>query len=116
MNRLNHGHVSRSQLRQILTTATILLANEEIFALEQRYNDEEGFNYTWFLQELDAKPLSMPLYYDMLKEKQRLNGRQPMPKPCEDERDIILILAKIKAKIISERIKVYTDFYYIHRI
>lgn len=103
---MNHGHVSRNQLRQILGTAAILLGREEIFALEQRYNDDCGFNYGRFLADLEAVPITVPLYVDMLEEKRIINSQQPLPKPCQDERDIALILSKIKAKVLRERIKV----------
>ncbi|XP_015123214.1 uncharacterized protein LOC107045443 [Diachasma alloeum] len=108
-DRLNHGHVSRSQLRQILTAATILLSQEEIFALEQRYNDEMGFNYARFLQELEALPITRPLYEKLVQEKRLLNAERPLTIPCRNERDIVLILGKIKAKVVRERVKV-TEF------
>jgi len=98
--------VTRAQLRQVLITATILLSPEEVFALEQRYNDDLGFNYTRFLQELEVQPIVEPLYYRMLEDKKRLNAEKPPSEPHEDETNIVLILAKIKAKIVRERIKV----------
>lgn len=100
--------MTRSQLRQILTTATVLLSHEEAFALERRYNDDLGFNYTWFLQELEAEPITEALYHQMLEDKRRLNaerGEIPL-ESHEDETNIVLILAKIKAKIVRERIRV----------
>ncbi|XP_011302933.1 uncharacterized protein [Fopius arisanus] len=108
-DRLNHGHVSRSQLRHILTTATVLLSQKEIFALEQRYNDEMGFNYARFLRELEALPVTRPLYEELVREKHLLNAVKPLPIPCRDEKDIILVIGKIKAKIVRERVKV-TEF------
>lgn len=53
--RCNLGHVSRSQMRQVLITNGILLSDEEFYALEKRYNDDMGFNYLWFLSEADPK-------------------------------------------------------------
>ncbi|XP_076248190.1 uncharacterized protein LOC143188044 [Calliopsis andreniformis] len=108
-DRNNKGHVSRSQLRQVLTTATVLLSEEEEFALEQRYNNDLGFNYVWFLQELESRKIEKPLYHDMLKEKRRINAEKPPPEADTDEKNIVLILAKIKAKVVRERIKV-TEF------
>ncbi|XP_024882174.1 uncharacterized protein LOC112461240, partial [Temnothorax curvispinosus] len=102
----NCGHVTRAQLRQVLITATILLSPEEVFALEQRYNDDLGFNYTQFLQELEVQPIVEPLYRRMLEDKKRLNAEKPPSEPHEDETNIVLILAKIKAKVVRERIKV----------
>ncbi|XP_046608856.1 uncharacterized protein LOC124299634 [Neodiprion virginianus] len=102
----NHGHVTRSQLRQTMTTACILLSREEVYALEQRYNDELGFNYAWFIEEMEALPKEVPLYYAMLEEKKLINAEKSPPNPTSDESNIVLILAKIKAKIVRERIGV----------
>ncbi|XP_018359818.1 PREDICTED: uncharacterized protein LOC108759052 isoform X1 [Trachymyrmex cornetzi] len=102
----NCGHVTRTQFRQVLIIATILLSPEEEFALEKRYNDDMGFNYTRFLQELEFQPIVEPLYYRMLEDKKRLNAERSPSEPHEDETNIVLILAKIKAKVVRERIKV----------
>ncbi|XP_011637056.1 uncharacterized protein LOC105427136 [Pogonomyrmex barbatus] len=102
----NYGHVTRSQLRQVLLTATILLSSEEIFALEQRYNDDLGFNYTKFLEELELQPIVEPLYKCMLEDKRKINAEKLPSEPHEDETNIVLILAKIKAKVVREKIKV----------
>lgn len=86
--------------------AVILLSSEEISTLEQRYNDDLGFNYTRFLQELEVQPIEELLYHRMLEDKKRLNAEKPPPASLEDETNIVLILAKIKAKVVRERIKV----------
>ncbi|XP_076647707.1 uncharacterized protein LOC143356146, partial [Halictus rubicundus] len=105
-DRNNKGHVSRSQLRQVLTTAAVLLSQEEEFALEKRYNNDVGFNYIWFLKEIESKPIEPPLYNSVLEEKKRLNSERPPPEVDANETNIVLILAKIKAKVVRERIKV----------
>ncbi|KAF7382800.1 hypothetical protein HZH66_013202 [Vespula vulgaris] len=102
----NCGHVTRAQMRQVLTTATILLSSEEEYALERRYNDDLGFDYYRFLKELEAKPIVAPLYDRMLEEKKRVNAEAKFPPSTEDETNIVLVLAKIKAKVVRERIKV----------
>lgn len=104
--RNNCGHVTRAQMRQVLTTATILLSSEEEYALERRYNDDLGFDYYRFLKELEAKPIVAPLYDRMLEEKKRVNAEAKFPPSTEDETNIVLVLAKIKAKVVRERIKV----------
>ncbi|KAK9310506.1 hypothetical protein QLX08_000247 [Tetragonisca angustula] len=105
-DRHNKGHVSRSQLRQVLSTAAVLLSEEEEFALERRYNNDLGFNYNWFLKELEAQRIEEPLYHSMVKEKRRINAEKPPPEVTAEETNIVLILAKIKAKVVRERIKV----------
>lgn len=104
--RHNKGHVSRAQLRQVLTTASMLLSEEEEFALEQRYNNDLGFNYMWFLTELESKKIEKPLYNYILKETRKINAEKPPPEVDANEKNIVLILAKIKAKVVRERVKV----------
>ncbi|CAH1119695.1 unnamed protein product [Phaedon cochleariae] len=104
-DKYNNGHVSRSQMRQALHFNGILLSDEEIFALEERFNDDVGFNYFWFLKDVDssnAEPLYTQFVTDMLK----LNAEKPMEKPTRREQDIVQIMAKIKGKVVRERIRV----------
>ncbi|XP_076637045.1 uncharacterized protein LOC143349586 [Colletes latitarsis] len=105
-DRHNNGHVTRSQFRQVLTTVTVLLSPEEEFALEQRYNNDLGFNYVWFLKELEAHPVEESLYDSLLKEKRLINAEKPPLEADPDETNIVLILAKIKAKVVRDRVKV----------
>lgn len=57
----NNGHVSRSQMRQCFITYNILLSDEELYALEQRFNDDVGFNYFWLLKEVEKAKVEDPL-------------------------------------------------------
>lgn len=59
--RHNNGHVSRSQMRQCLLSNGILLSDEELYALEERFNDDVGFNYFWFLKEVEPNVQEEPL-------------------------------------------------------
>lgn len=47
-------------MRQVLATSGCLLSDEEVYALEKRYNDDMGFNYMWFLKEADPKEYIAP--------------------------------------------------------
>lgn len=40
-------------MRQSLLSNGILLSDEELYALEERFNNEVGFNYFWFLKEVE---------------------------------------------------------------
>lgn len=93
-------------MRQVLTTAAVLLSREERYALEQRYNDDLGFNYFRFIEELESLPIEVPLYNTVLEETKKINSDKPPRKPTQDETNIVIILAKIKAKVVRERIKV----------
>lgn len=101
----NNGHVSRSQMRQCLLSNGILLSDEELYALEERFNDDVGFNYSWFLREIDAKPHEEPLFDAYRADMMKLNEPIPPRPATRQEKDIVLILAKIKGKVVRERIR-----------
>lgn len=48
-------------MRQCLLSNGILLSDEELYALEERFNDDMGFNYYWFMKEAEPKPYEEPL-------------------------------------------------------
>ncbi|XP_060524820.1 uncharacterized protein LOC132701132 isoform X2 [Cylas formicarius] len=102
----NNGHVSRSQMRQALNSNGILLSDEELYALEERFNNDMGFNYFWFLREVEPKPSDEPLYVNFLAEMKKLNAEPSGKQPTRHEKDIVRILAKIKGKVVRERIRV----------
>ncbi|KAH1021753.1 uncharacterized protein LOC109541236 isoform X1 [Dendroctonus ponderosae] len=102
----NNGHVSRNQMRQALNSNGILLSDEELFALEERFKNDMGFNYVWFLKEVEPKPTDEPLYVSFLEDMKRLNSETPNKPPSRQEKDIVQILAKIKGKVVRERIRV----------
>jgi len=41
-----------------------LLSDEELFSLEERFKNDMGFNYVWFLKEVEPKPTDEPLVRD----------------------------------------------------
>nr|CAD7394940.1 unnamed protein product [Timema cristinae] len=102
----NNGHVSRAQFRQCLLSNGLLSSNEELYALEQRYNDELGFNYFWFLKEVEPNRYEEPLYNAYSEEMKRLNCRETKRKSLDRERDIVEILAKIKGHIVRRGVRV----------
>lgn len=59
--RINRGHVSRGQMRQCFARNGILLSDEEFYALEQRFNDDLGFNYAWFIKDIMSYKVEAPL-------------------------------------------------------
>lgn len=94
----------------------IIIYNSLNFQLRSsRYNDEMGFNYARFLQDLEALPITKPLYEKLVNERLILNAEKPLPIPCQDERDIVLILGKIKAKVVRERVNVSGLFGIMHK-
>lgn len=108
-DRLNLGHVTRSQMRRVLRTNGILLSDEEIYALELRYNSDMGFNYKWFLDEADPKEYEIPKLEE-LKEKIDLINAAKIPKqPADHEKDIVQVLAHVIKIVVRNRIRI-VDF------
>lgn len=58
--RINIAHVTKNQERALLLSNGILLSEEELYALESRYNDDMGFHYMRFLADTDPKELGPP--------------------------------------------------------
>lgn len=48
-------------MRQALCSNGILLSDEEVVALEERFNNDMGFNYVWFLKDVEPRPDEEPL-------------------------------------------------------
>lgn len=54
-------------MRQSLLSNGILISDEEVYALEQRFNDDLGFNYLWFLKEVESRNIEEPLVSKIFK-------------------------------------------------
>lgn len=48
-------------MRQCFLSNGILLSEEELYALEERFNDDVGFNYFWFLREAEPQRHEEPM-------------------------------------------------------
>ncbi|XP_044761685.1 uncharacterized protein LOC123318965 isoform X2 [Coccinella septempunctata] len=105
-DKTNNGHVTIPNARQCLVTNGILLSDEELYALEERYNSDMGFNYFWFLKEVEPKREEVPLYQGLYAKTKAVNAPPPKKPPTRAEKDIVQILAKIKAKVVRDRIRV----------
>lgn len=53
MYRNNHGHISRSDFRRAMFTASIQCTEEELGILEKRFMNADGFNYLEFFKMLN---------------------------------------------------------------
>ncbi|KAJ8916967.1 hypothetical protein NQ315_008367 [Exocentrus adspersus] len=102
----NNGHVSRTQMRQALCSNGILLSDDELVALEERFNNDMGFNYVWFLKDVEPRPDEEPLFTNFVADMKRLNKPPEKRKPTRQEQDIVQIMAKLKGKVVRERIRV----------
>lgn len=79
------------------------MTGKEIQALEKRYADEIGFNYIKFLKEVDPQDPCIPKYVEYAERKALVNSRTC---PVKTHRDIIQILADIKAQAVRKRINI----------
>uniref|UniRef100_A0A336LCA6 CSON008072 protein n=1 Tax=Culicoides sonorensis TaxID=179676 RepID=A0A336LCA6_CULSO len=98
------GHVSINQFHQVLSSIGALLTSKEIQSLERRYLDDMGFNYILFLRDIEPQATSLPKYIAYTEKKIQLNSAQ---KPVKAQpRDIIHIIADIKAQAVRKRINI----------
>lgn len=100
------GHVSRACMRRVLLSFTRISALG-LRCIEDRYNDDHGFNYRLFLTEGQPQDIEEPLFKKFYAEMRELNDTPRLidqPKACE--RDLPVVLAKIKSLVVSRRISV----------
>ncbi|KAG4066440.1 hypothetical protein HA402_007076 [Bradysia odoriphaga] len=109
LDKLNIGHVTSTQMRRVLTQYGILVSDEEFNVLVKRYADDMGFNYVWFLKEVD--PEEYLIYASRFEE----NRRPPAPEnrlpneKCEqktNQLNIIHVFAKIKGIAARNRVRI----------
>lgn len=98
-DRHNISHVTRSQAKQVLLTNGLLISDEEMYAIEKRYNDDLGFNYRWFLNEADPQDYAVPKFEEYIEKSQIINALKPCREPNHLEQDIVQVLGKIKAQV-----------------
>lgn len=96
-------------MRQVLLTNGILLSDEEIYAMERRFNDDIGFNYTWFLREADPREYAVPKFEEFRAKRVLLNAPRKPACPTKDEKDIVQVVAKIKGMAVRHRMRI-VDF------
>ncbi|XP_037810226.1 uncharacterized protein LOC119602666 [Lucilia sericata] len=107
-DKLNCGHVSCKIANQIFVTNGILLSNDELNALIDRYGNELGFNYTKFLEDADPAEYAVPklsavntIHADCA----TLNDSRPKV-DAESEEYIIKLLTKAKRQAVTKSIQV----------
>ncbi|XP_034232706.1 uncharacterized protein LOC117640356 [Thrips palmi] len=103
---LNKGHVTRAQFRQCLVFNSLLPPKEHLYALEQRFSDDMGVDYYRLLREVEPGTLEEPLYNDFFENRKLVNWKEWNDHPERREKDIVWILAKIKAKVVRERVRI----------
>ncbi|XP_046987079.1 uncharacterized protein LOC124572183 [Schistocerca americana] len=99
------GHVSPEQFRQALQVAGLDVPGDQQTCLLQYFSDDMGFNYQSFLQAVE--PLdNPPLYEKYLEQVKRINAPRPGRKPSSQETNIVEIMAKMKSKVVKNRMRI----------
>ncbi|XP_075148195.1 uncharacterized protein LOC142222120 [Haematobia irritans] len=114
-DKLNSGHVPCKIANQIFVNNGILLSNDELNSIVDRYGNEMGFNYTRFLEDADPAEYAVP----------RLKASSPLQTNCTpsanneldshkdekaiNEEYIIRVLTKAKRQVVTKSIPV-VDF------
>uniref|UniRef100_A0A1I8PT42 EF-hand domain-containing protein n=1 Tax=Stomoxys calcitrans TaxID=35570 RepID=A0A1I8PT42_STOCA len=114
-DKLNSGHVPCKIANRILVNNGILLSNDELNSLIDRYGNELGFNYTRFLEHADPAEYAIP----KLTTSSTIQGNclAPLTRDGDangedeignitNEQYIIKLLAKIKRQAITKSISV----------
>lgn len=93
-------------MRQVLLANGILLSDEEMYALERRFNNDVGFNYTWFLTEADPRDYAIPKFKEFRAKREFLNAPAKPRLPTNEEKDIVQVVAKIKGMTVRNRMRI----------
>lgn len=102
-DKTNKFHVSRCQMRRVLSSLSILLSEAEVQALMERYGDDMGFNYLKFLDEINEKLFCDSKQLEILRLLKLINEKKPAP--CSNK-SIVEVFAKIKGHITRNRINI----------
>ncbi|XP_055384980.1 uncharacterized protein LOC129614415 [Condylostylus longicornis] len=111
-DKLNKGYVSRSRVRQILYSNGILLSEQELFALEEQFNNDVGFNYISLLKHLDPmkneySKFKTILSTDFKPSMHLISNLKPIEvKPA----DIINLISKVKSQTVIKQIRILNCF------
>lgn len=98
---MNSGHVRCKQANQIFTVNAILLSNDEMNALIERYGNELGFNYGRFLEDADPAEYAIPKLIQPNTPTGECKFKNDDGSPQETEEDIITILTKAKRQAVT---------------
>lgn len=109
-DKLNHGHVSLQNFRQLMSILNMALTEEEMDAVAARFMDDEGFNYFQLLLVLDPPVPTEFGYEKRLENVREVNASR---RPIEMDpvlRDCEAVMDKIKTQVHRRRIRL-TEFF-----
>uniref|UniRef100_A0A1A9VKK1 EF-hand domain-containing protein n=1 Tax=Glossina austeni TaxID=7395 RepID=A0A1A9VKK1_GLOAU len=105
-DKLNSGHLRCRQANQIFTTNGILLSNDELNALIDRYGNELGFNYTRFLEDADPAEYAIPKLMPPASMQTACLSFKNNAADTENEEYVIQLLTKAKRQATVKNIPV----------
>uniref|UniRef100_A0A8W7K8D3 EF-hand domain-containing protein n=1 Tax=Anopheles albimanus TaxID=7167 RepID=A0A8W7K8D3_ANOAL len=100
-----NGHISFNQLRKAFAISRLALTDEEAFLLDKIYGDDRGFYYIQFLKDIQVELCSNQPASEYLMLKKLINRDPTPPEPTASEKDIVLVLAKVKAQAVYRRLR-----------
>ncbi|XP_058117298.1 uncharacterized protein LOC131284604 [Anopheles ziemanni] len=96
-----NGHVSFSQARKAFSMCAITLKEQEMFLLEKVYGDSFGFHYGQFFKDIGLTAISSGEQEQLYRKlKETINLESVAPEPASSEKDIVCVLAKVKAQVV----------------
>uniref|UniRef100_A0A182MLL2 MICOS complex subunit MIC60 n=1 Tax=Anopheles culicifacies TaxID=139723 RepID=A0A182MLL2_9DIPT len=102
-----NGHVTCNQAREVFSICAIHLNKQEAFLLDRLYGDALGFDYDQFLKDIGVIKATVSgnmLAYRKVIESINKDVTQPT-EPMPWERDIVRVLAKVKAQAVRRRLR-----------
>eukprot|EP00108_Taenia_solium_P009634 TsM_000896800 transcript=TsM_000896800 gene=TsM_000896800 len=106
--KVNRGHVSLYNLKQIIASLNFHIPDEQLDAIAAKYADDEGFNYWRFLADLEP-PSKESLHYEYPHRIARMREAfNKTGKPVEAEpviHDVEGIMDYIKREVYQQRIR-----------
>ncbi|KAJ6633413.1 hypothetical protein Bhyg_16673, partial [Pseudolycoriella hygida] len=108
LDKLNIGHVTNTQMRRVLSQNGILLSDVEFNVLLKRYSNEMGFNYSWFLKEVDPQEylIDVPKFEENPVPPFRISTRNEEIKRKMKDTNITQVFAKIKGIVVRNRVSI----------
>jgi len=105
-DRHNHGHITRKQLRQVLTILELTGSEAEMSAIEARFSNDEGFNYFDFLEDLEPSAKPDFMYAKRLQELRIINSRGSMP-DMQPATDFQQVMTKVMTHVFRNRLRLH---------
>lgn len=77
----------------------------EMDAIDARFSNDEGFNYTAFLEDLDPPVIPEFMYQKRLEEIRLVNAKETMPE-MSSAKDAEAVLDKIRTQVYRRRVRI----------